>query len=104
MQSQLHLLLFLGKQTPSQSVRVRVLETVTSFCRGENALALEDDKLAAKLNEEGWKAPDADDSVPADGDGDADVKPEKYLPAIDPGAEVSHAAHAPLTRSIPISC
>ena len=81
----------------------RALKAMTIGCRGENALALEDDKLAAKLNEEGWKAPDADHSVPADADADADDKPTRYLPAIDPVAEVSHAALTHNTSACAVS-
>lgn len=82
-------------------VQVRALKVTTTGRSGENALALEDDKLAAKRNEEGWKAPDADDSVPADGDANADAKSTRYLPAIDPVAEVSHAT---LKNSIAGAC
>ena len=75
-------------------------QLVTIVCSGENALALEDDKLAAKLSEEGWKAPDTDGSVPPD----AKEKTTRYLPAIDPVAEVNGAAHAAPRDSIAACC
>ncbi len=91
----------LRQYTPTVDLQEHALKAVTTGCSGENALALEDDKLAATLNEEGWKAPDADDSVPADGNADADAKSTRYLPAIDPVAEVSHAT---LKNSIAGAC